>query len=96
MKLNPLSPRRTRQIKTALKLGAAVGILLLVIGGAVLAFVAGNNADADSTTVDVNGEIVGDVERFTDNETNVTCYVYEGTTGGGISCLPNDEIDTPG
>lgn len=34
-----------------------------------------------------------DVNVFQDNKRDVTCWVFKGLNRGGISCIPNDQIN---
>ena len=46
-----------------------------------------------STNTETKEYTMSRVTKFIDEESNVTCWVYNSYNSGGISCLPNQYIN---
>ena len=92
--------------KTTLSLTlAAIIVALAVIGGVVLTIslvsIAVPPTEEQVSIQEEEMEIIGmwdvgfiDMYKTHDNKDNVTCWIYRGGQGGGISCIP-DHMLTP-
>lgn len=77
-------------VPVVLLAAATAGLVAATIGAHVTVYPSGAGYAYDTLPAYSNIHM-GPLDRFTDHETGVVCYVYSGAAGG-VSCIPTEAL----